>query len=74
VHGKAFVSLLGPVRGVRFVDDADRTRARQPEKGRRSGPDHDVRVSVAGGFVDCGPGTAQAAVVRGYGVALWEKL
>jgi hypothetical protein len=66
------VTLLGPVRAVRFVDDADRTRARQPKQGRRPGPDHDAHVSVAGGLVDGAPTTAQAAVVRGYGVSLWE--
>jgi hypothetical protein len=72
VQGKALVTLLGPVRAIRLVHDADRTRTRQPEQGRGSGPDHDVHVSFAGGFVDSGPATAQAAVVRGYGVPLRE--
>jgi len=70
VHGKTFATLLGPVCAVRFVDYADRTRARQIEQGRRPGPDYDVHVSFAGGFVDGDPATAQAAVVRGYGVSL----
>jgi len=72
MHGKALVTLLGPVRAIRFVDDADRTRARQPEQGRCPGPDHNVHLSVAGGLVDGDPATAQAAVVRGYGVSLRE--
>src|SRR5918911_1578421 len=72
MYGKTFAILSGPVRAVRFVDDTDRTGARQPEQGRRPGPDHDVHVSVAGGLVDGAPATAQAAVVRGYGVSLLE--
>src|SRR5918912_849603 len=72
MYGKTFAILSGPVRAVRFVDDTDRTGARQPEQGRRPGPDHDVHVSVAGGLVDGDPATAQAAVVRGYGVSLIE--
>src|SRR5215204_192347 len=72
VHGKTFVTRLGPVRAVRFVHDADRTGPRQPEQGRRSGPDHDVHAPAAGSLVDGRPAPVQAAVVRGYGVSLLE--
>jgi hypothetical protein len=72
MQGKTFVTLLGPVRAVRFVDDADSTRTRQPEQGRRPCPHYDVHVPVAGSLVHGGPASAQATVVRGYGVSLLE--
>ena len=73
MHRETFVTLLGPVRGVRFVDYADGTRVFQPEQGRCPGPDHDIHVSVAGCLVDGGLATAQAAVVKGDRVSLWER-
>src|SRR5919112_432404 len=55
-----------PARAREDLRDPARPYARRP------GPDHDVHVSVSGGLVDGGPATAQAAVVRGYGVSLLE--
>src|SRR5215210_776316 len=72
MHWKALMAWVGPVRVVRFVDDADRTRPRQPEQRTRPGSDDDVHGTFACGLIDGGTVAAQAGVVGGHGMPRWE--